>query len=719
MLRSAARLLTGAIAVALLLGINNRTIRADSPAVRPTTGKVRIAGHLLSALAKATPVGGSPSDRDAPLTLTLVLKRDRAHAFETYLHEVYDHRSRRFHRFLTPIQLSDQFGPSRASYDAVLAWLEGAGFKLVQGSADRMTITVRGTRALAEGALQLRIADYRLGRQTFYANDRDPALPASIASSVQAVQGLSDFAEPRPSVKKILDYYVAAFCEDPAIAKGAETAQNLIAAGDSYSVANCEGLKITQVVYHNCLSSIGIASRASAFEAALERQFYSENACGPQTVDHDQTPSPMRRAAIDGTGQTIGLVEFDNFVSSDVSDYLAFLGLPANLINNLSEVNVNGGTAAGTNQDEVLLDIDTAMTVAPGAKVVVYDAPFAGRGSSFQPIINQMIDDHVDIISNSWAYCEDQTTAADVQSIDALFQTAAAAGITVINGAGDTGSTCLDGAVNTVAVPADSPNATAVGGTSATQTQGDIYGGESWWNGTNATPPTGQGGFGVSRFFSRPPYQNGLNSLPMRSVPDVVTVADPADGVVICQASNGGCPNGLLYGGTSNAAPLWAAFVAQLNQALGHNLGALNSQLYPLANTAAFHDATSMGSDFSHVGLGSPDIDAILLKLSGQSVGAVDASMSEVGPSPLGPGFPLILPDDGATQGYVVVTLRDANGYLVSGKTVTLTGNAGANAKITPASAVSDSNGNAVFTVSDATLEAVTLTAVGDGTTQI
>ena len=93
----------------------------------------------------------------------------------------------------------------------------------------------------------------------------------------------------------------------------------------------------------------------------------------------------------------------------------------------------------------------------------------------------------------------------------------------------------------------------------------------------------------------------------MRSVPDVVAVADPAEGAPICEADAGGCPDGLLYGGTSRAAPEWAAVTAVLNQEVGSNIGQVNPVLYPLSGTNVFHSAASMGSDFSHVGLGSPN----------------------------------------------------------------------------------------------------------------
>lgn len=124
---------------------------------------------------------------------------------------------------------------------------------------------------------------------------------------------------------------------------------------------------------------------------------------------------------------------------------------------------------------------------------------------SFQTLFNKMIDDGVTVISNSWTYCENQTDLADVISIDSILASAAASGISVFNGAGDSGSTCLDGSPNTVAVPADSPNATAVGGSSLNSGPGLTYNGETWWDGSISSPPSGQGGFGVSKFSAVPP----------------------------------------------------------------------------------------------------------------------------------------------------------------------------------------------------------------------
>ena len=441
---------------------------------------VPLPGHVLPALAKsAAVVPQSTAAADESLTLTLVLKRDDQAGFAKYLRDVYDPTSSHHRKFLTQSELSDRFGPSPEAYNAVLSYLQGHGFTLVEGSANRLTLTVRGSRSQAERAFAVRIGDYKIGETSFRATETDPALPMHIASRVQGVAGLSTLAKPRPFKDAIA-----------AAVAGIAAILNCVAcyAGQTADVMN--------------KSTFDLAQCASAKKLNM-----TYNAGTFSCVD---PPNPGDWRFVDGTGQTIGLLEFDTFNVQDVADYLAFIGAPPSRINNLSRVHVNGGAPLGPDQAEVLLDINNVMALAPGARVVVYDAPFTGAHTSFQALFNAMINDGVTVISNSWAYCEDQTTLADVQSIESILSSAAAAGISVFNASGDTGSTCLDGAANTVARAGELPSATAVGGTSLTTKPGPTYGTETWWNGTSSTPPTGQGGFGVSRFFARPSYQDGL-----------------------------------------------------------------------------------------------------------------------------------------------------------------------------------------------------------------
>ena len=680
---------------------------------------VRLPGHVLPALARATliaPADGHAKAAEAkrPLTLTISLKRDDQPGFERALHEIYDPSSENFHHFLTQREISRRFGPSRQSYKAALAYLRAHGFHLVQGSANHLTITVRGSRAQAERAFNLRIRDYRIDGEDFYANDDNPALPRKLATRVGSVSGLSDYMTPaRLKTQRDLTYACGAGAASIAII-GVFTP--LLGAFLILAL-----LVECALIDYACWDDKNnkkkcVDPNAYNWNNMMKGLFGSASKLPKTSTASAQSTIANR---IDGTGQSIGLVEFDSFQNGDVADYLNLLnsgGISTAPIGNLSELPVNGGATPGANQDEVLLDVDTVMTIAPGAKVTVYDAPFTGAGS-FQTLFNKMIDDGVSIISNSWAYCEDQTSASDVDSIDSILQNAAAAGISVFNGSGDHGSTCLDGSPNVVSVPADSPNATAVGGSSLTAANGFVYGSETWWNNSTTPPPDGQGGFGVSKFFSRPAFQDSFTASPGRSVPDIVINADPAKGVIICQAANGGCPSPFLYGGTSVAAPIWAASAALLNQSQGKNIGNFNTAIYPFANTKAFHNAASMGSDFAHVGLGSPNVDALHVALTGSTDVTPDPAQSLVystGDIVGGVQLPLLpgAPADGSTPAVIVVQLTNANLDGVSGKTVTLTANSGSSAKVTPASGVSSvDNAAVVFKVTDQVVETVTLTA--------
>ncbi len=651
--------------------------------------RISLPGHVPTALALAAPANvASQSLLTAPLNFTIVLRRADAAGFAAYLRDVYDAKSPQYRKFMSPLTVSEKFGPSVDDYATVRDYFERQGFRFVEASKNRMTLTMSAPRAVAERALSIHINDYQIGTQTFYANDTDPSLPASIASKVEAVTGLSNLAQPAPQWNAI----VKAF---------------------------------NQVIYELCKLLNNPATQLNNASAAATTTPPTQTCTAPSPL---QSVGPTGDFATSGSGgvpwgvargagQKVGLLEYDTFVQGDVVNYLNLAGLPAANISKLSQFHVNGGAALGPRQDEVLLDIAAIMTIASGAQVVVYDAPFSGGGASFQAIFNAMVNDNVTVISNSWSYCEDQTTLADVQSIDAIFQTAAASGISVFNASGDSGSTCLDGSPNTVGVPASSPSATAVGATTLTVGPGGTYLSETWWNGTTHMPPTGQGGYGVSRYFARPAYQNGFTSATMRSIPDVVANGDPATGWTICMQTNGGCPNGALYGGTSVAAPTWAAYTAVLNEAQGQNLGSLNPQIYPLAATAAFHGPASMGSDFAHVGLGSPNTNLLNLGLAGQVATPPTAIASSMVPFTSGAaptlGAPAANPPaDGVTPTYVVVWLRDVSGNMVSGKNVTLTKNGGSSAVISPPNGVSSvSNGAVVFTVTNLIAEDVTFTA--------
>ncbi len=664
---------------------------------------LHLSGHVLPALARASAVTATPSAD--PLTLTIVLKRDDEAGFQQFLHDLYDPASPAFRHFLSPAQIAERFGPSQEAYDQVSNFLRAQNFGLIEASANRMTLTVGAARADVERTFAVHIGDYALGDHKFHANVDEPVLPTAIGNHVQAVLGLSNLARPVHVGSLLLGQFeppennLAFTCKLAAALSPVDSGVTIAGALSGAGTGGTTGMLLSfTATFLNYQCAADELNLVAAYVASL----------GARPGKSPASNAPIAAVSA-GSGQKIALAEFDTYNPADVQNYLTLVGHP-DRISQLSQVPFGAGadfTVEG--EGEVLLDIDTVLTLAPGADVFTYGAGFRGQGS-FQVMFNHMISDGVDVISNSWAYCEDQTSQADLQSLDAILQTAAASGITVLTGAGDSGSTCLDGSPNTVAVPAGSPNITAVGGTTSHPGVVGTYGSETWWDGSQQNPATGQGGFGVSGFFNRPTYQSALNPGSMRSVPDVTAPADPAQGVLICQADNGGCPTSLLYGGTSIAAPIMAASVAVLNQTMATQLGFLNPQLYPLANGSAFHSAASMGSNFAHVGLGSPNFNELRRLLGAGSTGPANLTNSAI------VAFPSSIPADGTSEAGVAVIVLDSNFYNVSGQNIALTANAGSQATITAINGTTDvGNGAARFIVNDTASETVTLTAATAG----
>ena len=671
------------------------------------------------------------------LTVTVVLRRANQGAFERYLSGVENPSSPLHNRYLTQSQLANRFGPSLSTYDQVRSWLASEGFKPIQVSANRLSLIVRGTRADAERAFDTPIRDFRVGKRAVYANVQAPAVPGSLSPDVQAVMGLSDVAEPMlpaPHYVKVTNQCTNGVCS-----------VSVTACFNGQCFNETENVNLSEQ-FGDCLKVIQNAAKylfaTKALPAALAATLLNAIACnvpwglmstGSGCLSAGKPPngvppcppgaaadfrrlarqrSPVLRPRTPGQWPKIGLLEFDTFNSSDVGDWLSAVGLDsASQLSRLSETPVAGGVGApGSGEGEVLLDIDTVLagTAPTNAPVVVYDAP---ANTSFVQMFQTMIGDGDTVISNSWAQCEDQTPIAEAKAIDSVLASAAASGVSVLNGAGDTGSTCLDGSANTVAVPADSPNATAVGGSTLVPGPGGTYGTENWWDGSGDSPPTGQGGFGVSRDFAAPAYQSGLSTASGRSVPDLVAPANPIMGPEICEADAGGCPDNLQWGGTSMAAPEWASIVADLDSQLGEDVGDVNAALYPLANTSAFHTAGDLGSDFAHVGLGDANYPQLLRALAHYTPEAADPSVSVATATGTSGPDQTDVPADGKTTGTVLVDLRDANGFPISGKQVTLTPQAGSSAVVSPSSATTDATGGtAVFQVTDTAPETVTFT---------
>ncbi len=327
-------------------------------------------------------------------------------------------------------------------------------------------------------------------------------------------------------------------------------------------------------------------------------------------------------ADADGSGQCIAILELGGgFVPADLKTYFASLGVKEPQV---TAVSVDGGTNDPTTADsadgEVLLDIEVAGGVAPGAAIAVYFAPNTTAG--FQDALTTAIHDSKNrpsVISISWGGPESTWTSQAMTAFESAAQDAAMLGITVCAAAGDNGSS--DGETdgkNHVDFPASSPHVLACGGTSL-QGAGSKITSETVWNDGSQGGATG-GGFSAQ--FPLPSWQSGLKppSGGGRGVPDVAGNADPNTGYQVLVDGQS-----LVIGGTSAVAPLWSGMIALLNQKRGKPAGFLQPTLYALGNSSqAFRDITQ-GSNGSYsastgwdpcTGLGSPEAQNLLAALS-------------------------------------------------------------------------------------------------------
>jgi kumamolisin len=331
-----------------------------------------------------------------------------------------------------------------------------------------------------------------------------------------------------------------------------------------------------------------------------------------------------------GAGQTIGIIELGGgYSQADLTTYFKSLNLAAPAI---TTVSVDGGKNApsktGGDDGEVMLDIEVAASVAPGAKIVMYFTPNTDQG--FADAITTAVHDTTNkpsVISISWGGPESTWTAQSKTAMDAACQSAAALGITITVAAGDNGSS--DGIKgNNVDFPASSPHVLACGGTKL-DANGSTIVSEVVWNETALKD--GATGGGVSTFFALPSWQANANvpapsvSTGGRGVPDVAGDADPTTGYQIrYDGAN------TVIGGTSAVAPLWAGLVAVANQQLGTQVGFINPIIYTAKPAATFNDITvgnngafSAGPGWDAcTGLGSPNAAKLIPLLAPASASA-------------------------------------------------------------------------------------------------
>jgi autotransporter-associated beta strand protein len=454
------------------------------------------------------------------LQLAIGLPLRNQAALTNLLADLYDPTSPNFHHFLTAAQFTEQFGPSAQDYQAVIAFAETNGFTVTGTHPNRMVLDVSARAPDVEKAfhLILRVYAHPKENRDFYAPDTDPQL--DLAVPILHISGLNNYIVPR-----------ALNHERPRLA---QTAQATPASGSGPS---------------------------GTF------------------VGKDFRAAYVPGVTLDGTGQSVALVQFAGYYASDISAYETAYGLPnvplVNvLLNGIGSITVNAGGA------EPALDIEMTISMATNlTQVITY------YGSSADTIMSRIASDNLaKQISASWTFGIDATTLQ-------IFQEFAAQGQSYFNASGDG-----DAYTGSPATPTDAPYVTSVGGTTLTTSgPGGAWVSEKVWNWGS----TGSSG-GVSTTYGIPLWQQGismtanLGSTTMRNIPDVAMTADN----VWVLYNNGGSGS---FGGTSCASPLWAGFTALVNQQAAANgqpsIGFINPTVYALGKGTSygstFHDITT------------------------------------------------------------------------------------------------------------------------------
>lgn len=311
-----------------------------------------------------------------------------------------------------------------------------------------------------------------------------------------------------------------------------------------------------------------------------------------QVYNYPNANNKNATTTLSGKGVKIAVATAENYDQKDMDEYYKQFGIKRTG----QVVNIYVGGNPNKVNGETTLDLQMVAGQAPGADILMYmgnDPKF----TTFTLVFNQIVTDNkADIMSVSWGLCEDGTGKAQMLTEQAIFKQGAAQGIAMFAAAGDDGAyDCpTKKPMLSVDYPSSDPYITAVGGTTLYASGGKRTSEGAW---------TGGGG-GISAYHKRPTWNNG-NGVPagdMRMSSDVSLVSDPWTGYAIYVEGQWG-----EVGGTSAAAPMWAALWALSVENAGGRLGLANETIYRMGNSAdygkLFYDVTS-GNNGDHRGPG-------------------------------------------------------------------------------------------------------------------
>jgi subtilase family serine protease len=599
-------------------------------------------------------VGKLPATQTLLFDIVLPL-RDRA-GVQNFVQEVHNPASPSYHQFLAPQDFTARFGPSQEDWDALVAFAKASGFEIISGTRDARDLRLSGTVANIEKAFHVTMGLYRdlAEDRTFFAVDREPTV--DLPFQIWHITGLDNDSKPHPMYVKKSDY------------------------------AKAHGIDPSEVVTH---ATTGSGPGASFLGSDMRAAYYGGT-------------------ALTGTGQNIALFEFAGTDLADLTTYYTNVGQTKPYTPTLISTGgystscVDSGGSSACDDTEQTLDMTQAMGMAPGSTMlymyVCGSVKANGSGTiSDTACISAMVTT-TDAPLSKQIGCSWGWTPADPSTLDPYFEQMAAQGQNFFAASGDSSAW----SASNEAWPADDANIVSVGGTDLTTS-----GAAGPWASETAWADSG-GGVSPDNI-AIPSWQTPVDgcsgcSKTLRNGPDVSANANFSFYVCADQTT---CTQN-EYGGTSFAAPMWAAYLALANQqaaANGESIGFINPIIYGAAEGSSygtdFHDVTSgscgkfsaaTGFDLC-TGWGSPNTTGIINLLAGSAT----------------PSFTL-----SASPSSVTITQGGAGGT----STITVTDLGGFSGSVTLAASGLPSGVTAVFSPNPtSTTSTLTLTASATATT--
>ncbi len=384
--------------------------------------------------------------------MVLLLKRSPAAqaSFDQLANDQQDPHSPMFHHWLTPEQIGQQFGAAPEDSAQIVSWLQGHGFAVDSLARSGLMLQFSGTEAQLESAFHTSMHSFRNATGEIHvANVEEPSIPAALAPVVTGIASLNNYP-----LKPMSHLYGTAHL--------------------NRSGANANQWQVTQGVPASfAATTSAIASTAKPqFSASVGTEKFT--LVSPYDFATIYNVTPLWNSGIDGTGQTIAVLAESDINPQDVASFRSTFGLPANPVNILY---VGPNPGKGPSEVEAALDAEWSGAIAKNATIDVVVAQDTLTSNGLVLGAYDVIDNNLaSVLSVSWGECEYGLGNAGNQLFSAMWEQAAAQGITVTVASGDAGSSACDQGTTTAARLgatvngfASTPYNIAVGGT-------DLYG---------------------------------------------------------------------------------------------------------------------------------------------------------------------------------------------------------------------------------------------------